>query len=224
MNDVFSLDDTWDKVFYSGRSGLPTDVWRQIPAIELPDISDTPYLTTIPVTSSSSIFPVVALGGTFDHLHPGHKILLSMSAWITEKKIIVGVTDDALLTKKAYKEHLEPLPVRMDAVRDFLRLFKPGLIYDIVPISDVYGPTGWDPDIQGLVVSKETLPGAASIAAVRAEKSFPPLQTFVIDVISAVSADLGTDDPDILKHAKTSSTFIREWIHKRSQGPGSSTE
>jgi pantetheine-phosphate adenylyltransferase len=34
----------------------------------------------------------VALGGTFDHLHAGHKILLSMAAWIAERKIIVGVT------------------------------------------------------------------------------------------------------------------------------------
>jgi len=37
-------------------------------------------------------FPVVALGGTFDHLHAGHKILLSMAAWIARKKVIVGVT------------------------------------------------------------------------------------------------------------------------------------
>lgn len=40
----------------------------------------------------NSTFPVVALGGTFDHLHSGHKILLSMSAWIAHEKVIVGVT------------------------------------------------------------------------------------------------------------------------------------
>lgn len=50
--------------------------------------------------------------------------------------------------------------MRTDRVRAFLNLFKPGLQYDVVPISDVYGPTGWDPDIQALVVSKETLSGA----------------------------------------------------------------
>lgn len=37
-------------------------------------------------------YPVVALGGTFDHLHAGHKILLSMGAWIAKEKLIVGVT------------------------------------------------------------------------------------------------------------------------------------
>jgi len=36
--------------------------------------------------------PVIALGGTFDHLHAGHKILLGMAAWIAQKKVIIGVT------------------------------------------------------------------------------------------------------------------------------------
>ena len=39
-----------------------------------------------------SVFPVTVLGGTFDHLHAGHKILLSMAAWIASEKLIVGVT------------------------------------------------------------------------------------------------------------------------------------
>lgn len=37
-------------------------------------------------------YPNVVLGGTFDHLHPGHKILLSMGAWIASRKLIVGVS------------------------------------------------------------------------------------------------------------------------------------
>lgn len=34
----------------------------------------------------------VILGGTFDHLHAGHKILLSMTAWIASKRVVCGVT------------------------------------------------------------------------------------------------------------------------------------
>lgn len=57
---------------------------------------------------------------------------------------------------------LEGISVRMQRVRSFLELFKPGLHYETVPINDVYGPTAWDPNIQALVVSKETLSGASS--------------------------------------------------------------
>jgi pantetheine-phosphate adenylyltransferase len=117
-----------------------------------------------PESPTPGLLPVVALGGTFDHLHAGHKILLSMGAWIASEKLIVGITDDALLVNKNYKEVLEPLSVRTERVRKFLEMFKPGVVYDIVPITDVYGPTAWDPNIQALVVSKETLGGARSSA------------------------------------------------------------
>jgi len=128
-----------------------------------------------------SDYPVTALGGTFDHLHSGHKILLSMGAYITSKKLIVGMTgllkfnsvnllpnnntniiiqDDVLLKNKSNKHILQSFPVRKENVRKFLHLFKPEIVADIVPIDDVYGPTGWDPNVQALVVSKETLSGA----------------------------------------------------------------
>jgi pantetheine-phosphate adenylyltransferase len=45
-------------------------------------------------------------------------------------------------------------------VTDFLKLFKPTLKqYEVVSISDIYGPTGWDDNIQALVVSEETRSG-----------------------------------------------------------------
>lgn len=136
--------------------------------------------------SVPALYPVVALGGTFDHLHAGHKILLSMGAWIARRKLIVGITGaslapdllmgcalmlpliagDALLGKKEHRSVLEPLPVRTARTRAFLELFRPGIEHDLVPINDVFGPTGWDADIQALVVSKETLSGASSSASI----------------------------------------------------------
>lgn len=34
----------------------------------------------------------IALGGTFDHLHSGHKVLLTMAAWLATRRVIVGIT------------------------------------------------------------------------------------------------------------------------------------
>ncbi|KAG7092618.1 hypothetical protein E1B28_008961 [Marasmius oreades] len=160
-----------------------------------------------------SMFPVTALGGTFDHLHSGHKILLSMGAFITSRKIIVGITHPDLLVRKAHASLIESLETRIEKVQRFLQRFKPELEeYDIVPIKDVYGPTASDPDIQALVVSKETVRGAEDIAKLRASKSLPPLKTFVIDVISNNSSNLDDSDQERLKKTKMSSTAFREWL------------
>jgi bifunctional ADP-heptose synthase (sugar kinase/adenylyltransferase) len=47
---------------------------------------------TTPEPEKRPRYGVAAIGGTFDHLHAGHKVLLSMAAWVTEEKLIVGVT------------------------------------------------------------------------------------------------------------------------------------
>ncbi|KAG9318548.1 hypothetical protein JVU11DRAFT_639 [Chiua virens] len=207
---------------------IPSDVdivYRVDDSVSLPDsLSAIPHalLSSHPRTSSTSAqvipsarppsYPVVALGGTFDHLHAGHKILLSMAAWIATRKVVVGVTADALLKKKSNPHLLEPFHTRVEKTRAFLTLFRPDLEYQLVVLEDVCGPTGVDPDIQALVVSKETLSGAATIDQERARKGFPALQTFIIDVISSDSSKLDAEDTEILKQTKMSSTFIREWI------------
>lgn len=43
------------------------------------------------------VFKTVALGGTFDRLHNGHKVLLSEGALRATEKLIVGVSDVAML-------------------------------------------------------------------------------------------------------------------------------
>ena len=62
----------------------------------------------------------VCLGGTFDHMHSGHKLLLTQAALLTGKRMLIGVTSDALLQKKKYASVLEPYSKREEYVRQFL--------------------------------------------------------------------------------------------------------
>ena len=68
----------------------------------------------------------VAVGGTFDHLHLGHKLLLTMTASVVEidqkqpRELTIGITGDTLLKKKQYAEHLQDWNQRQECVRDFL--------------------------------------------------------------------------------------------------------
>lgn len=71
----------------------------------------------------------VAVGGTFDHLHIGHKLLLTMVAFTvdppsaTEEKkavITIGITAEDLLKNKKYAEFLEDWHDRYQSVHKFL--------------------------------------------------------------------------------------------------------
>ena len=72
----------------------------------------------------------VAVGGTFDHLHAGHKLLLTATALIVEpssgpqapqeRYLTVGITGDVLLRNKRYAEVMETWEERQEAVCRFL--------------------------------------------------------------------------------------------------------
>ena len=42
-------------------------------------------------------FDAICLGGTFDHMHSGHKILLTQASLLTKRRMLIGVTSSALL-------------------------------------------------------------------------------------------------------------------------------
>ncbi|KAJ5090611.1 hypothetical protein N7532_009295 [Penicillium argentinense] len=73
----------------------------------------------------------VIVGGTFDHLHLGHKLLLTALALTLEppnsedkdqpRLLAVGVTGDALLVNKKYAEFLESWEDRFQNTAAFLR-------------------------------------------------------------------------------------------------------
>lgn len=56
------------------------------------------------------------MGGTFDHMHLGHKLLLTQACLLTKDVLHVGVTGDNLLQKKAYSEFLESFEKRKENV------------------------------------------------------------------------------------------------------------
>ena len=68
----------------------------------------------------------VAVGGTFDHLHAGHKLLLTMTALVLSPEttqarcLTIGITGDDLLKNKQYREDLEDFSQRQCAVQHFL--------------------------------------------------------------------------------------------------------
>ncbi|CAH0691943.1 unnamed protein product [Spodoptera exigua] len=134
----------------------------------------------------------VVLGGTFDRLHNGHKVLLSQAVLRATKSVTVGVTDMNMLQVKTLPELIQPVEERIKEVHNFLMDINPDLEYNLFPLKDLYGPTKDDPKFQLIVVSDETIRGAVKINEKREEKGIPPMDVHVISIIEDSQADTST--------------------------------
>jgi cytidyltransferase-like protein len=146
-------------------------------------------------------YPYVALGGTFDRLHGGHKVLLTQGLLHAERRLRVGVTGAPLLVKKKHSEMLQPFETRRATVEEFLtRVGRSDLELEVVELLEASGGTNAIPDVAAMVVSPETLPSLEAINAQRAERGLKPMAGIVIGFV-AESED---------KSTHLSSTMLRE--------------
>lgn len=87
-------------------------------------LSSAPQSTVSQPTAQRHYNSVV--GGTFDHLHIGHKLLLTMTLFAADtapsnqpRSTIIGITGDELLKNKKHQSVLESWSDRQKAVADF---------------------------------------------------------------------------------------------------------
>jgi pantetheine-phosphate adenylyltransferase len=107
-------------------------------------------------------FTKVAVGGTFDELHRGHKTLLKQAFAIGDR-VVIGLSSDDLVSKLSKPHLTASFEERKQGLSDWLD--ESGLTSraEIIPLFDSVGSTIKDPDIQALVVSLETKPAAGKI-------------------------------------------------------------
>ena len=64
---------------------------------------------------------------------------------------------------KTLAELIEPLDKRIAAVKGFLQDVRPEVQIDVVPITDVYGPTSWDAGLDCLVITADSSKGSEAV-------------------------------------------------------------
>lgn len=126
----------------------------------------------------------VAVGGTFDRLHQGHKVLLSCAAAIATKGLVVGISTEPLLRDKAASTYLQSWGERARAVAAFLALQRPELTLRLEELQDAYGPS-LRPELGALVVSAETEPGGRAVNVQRGALQISPVRLVVVPLVQS---------------------------------------
>jgi len=145
-------------------------------------LDDDSFLLNGPKLTSKSLFNNVAVGGTFDGMHYGHRKLLTLAVSSllpppSPSQLVVGVTSDEMLQQKTLSNLIPPLAERIQQVQEFLNALAPGIKnqINITPIEDQWGPPGSDENFDALVLSDEVMDTGLKLNALRKEKGFKEL-------------------------------------------------
>jgi pantetheine-phosphate adenylyltransferase len=131
----------------------------------------------------------VALGGTFDPVHDGHRALFRRAFELGD--LTVGLTSDELAPETRHLDrYVRPFEERERDLAAELSALAPAYDreFEIRPLRE---PTGIavEPGFDALVVSPETEAGAHRVNEIRAERGLDPLRVEVVPHELAADGD-----------------------------------
>jgi len=127
----------------------------------------------------------VCIGGTFDLLHKGHKLLINKAFQMAGKQgsIFIGITTGEIIRGK---RDIKPFEERKKAVEQYL--YEKGFIERAIvkPITDKYGPSIEEEfDADAIVISPETRKTAEEINEKRKQNGIKQLKIIQIPFVLA---------------------------------------
>jgi pantetheine-phosphate adenylyltransferase len=127
-------------------------------------------------------FETVAVGGTFDLFHSGHRALL-MKAFEVGNRVLIGLCSDDFVKKMRKPHGIASYAKRLEELKNLLK--KKGLLdrAEIMLLDDAYGITLSDKRIDAIVVSEETEPRAHKINEKRKSMGMAPLPIVIVSMV-----------------------------------------
>jgi pantetheine-phosphate adenylyltransferase len=129
-------------------------------------------------------FRNVAVGGTFDKLHKGHRALIS-KAFEVGDYVYIGLTSDELVSELHKTHKIAPYNERLADLTGFLEKTEFENRFEISPLYTSYGLTLNQIDLDALVVSQETIKTGDSINEKRIQTGLAPLRIVKIALVPA---------------------------------------
>jgi len=124
------------------------------------------------------------VGGTFDPLHDGHRLLISRAFDLAgpEGEVTIGLTSDPFAHRKTHPIH--PYQIRYNNLIEFINSLNVSTLWDVEELSDQFG-SSLVSDFDALVVSEETFPVGKIINQKRRELNKPCVEIHMIRCVLA---------------------------------------
>lgn len=126
-------------------------------------------------------FSLAALGGTFDHFHIGHQLLIATAGKQSDHLMIGITTDEYASQHKVMPEVLESFAVRAQTVWEFCK--KNHIAHTIVELRNSLGSAATDVEMQALFYTSDVQKNAKKINKYRSEHDLPELSLVEVPLL-----------------------------------------
>ncbi len=120
-------------------------------------------------------YKLLALGGTFDHLHKGHEAFI-LHAFTLADRVSIGITSKTLVREKMLATIVESYQIRRQAVMVLLERHHLLTRASFEKLEDIYGITTDNPNIEALLVTSATYDNARKINLERQKRGLKLLK------------------------------------------------
>jgi pantetheine-phosphate adenylyltransferase len=124
----------------------------------------------------------VAFGGTFDRIHRGHRAIIEKALSIGDE-VLIGITSDQM-AEQARGHPVSPVTKRKEGLEAYLRTLGHEQ-FEIVEISDIYGPAPFLENLDAIIASEDTKNTAEEINRMRMDNGLKPLDVHLTSMILA---------------------------------------
>lgn len=129
----------------------------------------------------------VAIGGTFECLHDGHRELLNRAFELADGgQADIGLTSDEMASRR--NRAIPDYSQRKSQLLEYLEEISGNTRFRIIELNDPYGRT-LDEDYDFIVVSPETYPVALRINSIREGKGMRPIEIVKIGFVLAEDSE-----------------------------------
>lgn len=129
------------------------------------------------------------LGGTFDHLHKGHKYIIDR-VFKSSSKVTLGITGQNFVKNKVLSAAIESFDDRKKTLENYLTKRDFQNKTKIITLNDIYGNSVDEKNIDALFVSQPGLINANLINEERAKNNFPHLSIVNVPLKKGVDGNV----------------------------------